>query len=497
MKKVAIIGAGIAGLSAGCYMQMNDYDCQIFEMSPNPGGLCTAWKRKGYTFDGCIHWLVGSSPTEELHKFWQELGVIKPNNFINFDDAGEYEDGSGKVFTLYTNPGKLREEMIGFAPEDTETIDEFIGAIREISKYKIPISKAPQLYNLFELLKLASSMTPYMKFLKKWDISLSEYSRRYKNEFLRKIFKLFFSEIYDFPTSNILFMLSWMGNKCGYPIGGSLAITNSLEKRYLELKGKINYNSKVGKIIVDNGKACGVELENKERFDADIVISAADGHNTIFDMLEGKFLDKNVKEVYNKLNVYPSIMQVSLGISDRFEGVAGSISFPAKEIIKIDSSNELKTIKLNIFNYDPTLAPEGKTSVVSFFRADYFYWTSLKNQNVKRYAAEKEKIAKHVIESMDNRFPGISAKVEVFDVATPSTYVRYTNNWQGSYEGWIPNIKSFSTRINNTISGLENFYMAGQWVMPGGGLPTGAITARFAAQYICKKDRKKFKTLSE
>ena len=116
MKKVIIIGGGIAGLSTGCYMQMNDYDCRIFEMSPNPGGLCTAWKRKGYTFDGCIHWLVGSSPTEELYKLWQELGVIKPNNFINFDDAGKYEDGSGKVFTLYTDPGKLREEMMKVCP---------------------------------------------------------------------------------------------------------------------------------------------------------------------------------------------------------------------------------------------------------------------------------------------------------------------------------------------------------------------------------------------
>ena len=46
----------------------------------------------------------------------------------------------------------------------------------------------------------------------------------------------------------------------------------------LELKGKINYNSKVVKIVVDNGKACGVELENGEIFDADIIISAADGH---------------------------------------------------------------------------------------------------------------------------------------------------------------------------------------------------------------------------
>ncbi|NOY37521.1 MAG: NAD(P)/FAD-dependent oxidoreductase, partial [Chlorobi bacterium] len=54
---VIIIGAGFAGLSAGIYARMNGYRTQIFEMHNLPGGLCTAWKHKGYTIDGCIHWL--------------------------------------------------------------------------------------------------------------------------------------------------------------------------------------------------------------------------------------------------------------------------------------------------------------------------------------------------------------------------------------------------------------------------------------------------------
>ena len=57
-KKTVIIGGEIAGLSAGCYAQMNGYETEIYEMHNLPGGLCTAWQRKGYTFDGCIHWLV-------------------------------------------------------------------------------------------------------------------------------------------------------------------------------------------------------------------------------------------------------------------------------------------------------------------------------------------------------------------------------------------------------------------------------------------------------
>lgn len=57
---ILIIGAGIAGLATGCYAQMNGYQVRILEAHNLPGGLCTAWRRQGYTFDGCIHHLGGS-----------------------------------------------------------------------------------------------------------------------------------------------------------------------------------------------------------------------------------------------------------------------------------------------------------------------------------------------------------------------------------------------------------------------------------------------------
>ncbi len=47
-QSIAIIGAGIAGLAAGCYAQMNGYDSEIFELHDLPGGLCTAWERRDY-----------------------------------------------------------------------------------------------------------------------------------------------------------------------------------------------------------------------------------------------------------------------------------------------------------------------------------------------------------------------------------------------------------------------------------------------------------------
>jgi phytoene dehydrogenase-like protein len=55
---------------------MNGYVTTIFEHHTLPGGLCTAWKREGYTIDGCIHWLVGSSPESGMHRAYDALWVV-------------------------------------------------------------------------------------------------------------------------------------------------------------------------------------------------------------------------------------------------------------------------------------------------------------------------------------------------------------------------------------------------------------------------------------
>jgi len=78
------------------------------------------------------------------------------------------------------------------------------------------------------------------------------------------------------------------------------------------------------------------------------------------------------------------------------------------------------------------------------------------------------------------------------DVATPMTYERYTGNWQASYEGFLPTPKTVKSTIPNRLPGLKNFYMAGQWVRVGGGIPTGVSMGREAVKCICKEDGIRF-----
>ncbi|MGB7355391.1 MAG: FAD-dependent oxidoreductase, partial [Acidobacteriaceae bacterium] len=72
-KKIVIIGGGIAGLSAAVYALRCGYAVDLLEMNSQAGGLAMSWERGGYTFETCLHWLVGSRPGADFHERWREL----------------------------------------------------------------------------------------------------------------------------------------------------------------------------------------------------------------------------------------------------------------------------------------------------------------------------------------------------------------------------------------------------------------------------------------
>jgi phytoene dehydrogenase-like protein len=492
-KSITIIGAGIAGLSAGCYGQMNGYDTQIFELHNKPGGLCTSWKRKNYIIDGCLHWLVGSSPSNNFYNIWQELGALPGPRIIDHDEFIRIEGPGDKAFTVYTDVDKLERHMNELAPHDKKVIEKFTNAIRACAKVEMPIDKAPELYGPLDGAKLLTKMLPFFELMNAWkNVSIHDFAQEFTDPFLRQVFPLTFN-LPDFPMMAMLMTLAWMQQKAaGFPEGGSLAFSRAIERRYLSLGGKIRYKAPVTKILVDNGAAVGVSLANGKEHRADIIISAADGHATIFQMLGGKYIDGKVREYYEKMPIFPPLIQVSLGVARSFAGESRLLLYHLKQPTVI-AGREEKLLGVEIYNFDPTLAPPSKTVIDVKLYADYDYWKNLK-QNPKLYKAEKEKVAKQTIELLEQRFPGISKQVEMCDVATPMTWERYTGNWRASFEGWLITTKTFGMSMSKTLPGLKNFYMCGQWVEPGGGVPSAALSARNLIQVICKRDKKSFIT---
>jgi phytoene dehydrogenase-like protein len=493
-KSMIIIGSGLTGLSAGCYGRMNGYKTKIFEMHSVPGGVCTAWKRKNYTIDGAVNWVIGTKPSDAYHRFWEELGVAQNWEVYNHELTLAVENREGRRFNLYCDADRLERHMLDIAPEDADAIRELTGAVHRASMFTFPSDKPAELYNIIDMVKMVR-MLPLMRFMKKWTkVTVGDFVSRLESPFLREILSLAFPG--DSPMAMIVMMLGWQHAKAaGYVIGGALPLAKAVEKRYLDLGGEVRYNARVEKIIVENDRAVGIKLADGGEHRADWVISAADGRTTIFEMLEGKYVDKEIKDRYESPNLFKPLVYVSLGIAGSLEGLPASIgglTYPLDTPIKIAGKEE-KAMTVRSYCFDPTLAPVGKNVAVVQYETDYDYWNDL-SRNPERYKEEKESITADIIAGIEQRFPGISGQVEMTDVATPVTWERYTGNWRGAYEGWMFDTESFTTTMKKTLPDLDNFYMAGQWVNPGGGIPTAVMSGNHTVQMICKQDRKKFTT---
>jgi phytoene dehydrogenase-like protein len=141
------------------------------------------------------------------------------------------------------------------------------------------------------------------------------------------------------------------------------------------------------------------------------------------------------------------------------------------------------------YHYDSTMAPKDKTAIVLRFESPWKLWENLEGEN---YRLEKEQIKKDAVKILETEYPGISEFIEVIDVATPKTDVRFTGVKDGAYEGFMPSKENMMNNLDMQLPKLKNFYMAGQWLFPGGGLPPSAQTGKWAVQLICKKENIKF-----
>ena len=148
---------------------------------------------------------------------------------------------------------------------------------------------------------------------------------------------------------------------------------------------------------------------------------------------------------------------------------------------------------VRIFNYGTHFSPPGKTIVQALLHSDWDFWEKLL-QDRPAYEAEKKRVCAETLERLEAHYPGITVKVELTDIATPYTTWRYTLNHKGAFMGWVPTPKALRTLLPKTLPGLENFYMAGQWIMPGGGVPPCLYSGRHVLQLLCKRDGKKFCT---
>jgi phytoene dehydrogenase-like protein len=500
--RVIVIGAGVAGLAAGCYAQMSGMRTHVFEKHVLPGGCCTAWARQGYLLDYCIEWLIGTGDGNEANQVWRELGALDGKRIVDFGLFNRVVDESGRSVTFYNDADRLEQHLLGISPTDASLIRSFCRDLRRFAGISLyPFLTPPPLRTPRERLRFLRQVLPrFPLFWRTGATSMNSFADRFADPLLRRAFRnIFFQDPETFPLLPYLFNLAAAYNRnAGFPQGGSLGLARSIEKRYTGLGGAITYRAAVERILVADGRAVGVQLKNGTRHYADHVISACDGRTTVYRLLDGRYTSPRIDRLYDELRhrpgvVYPGVVSVFIAVDgEAGAGEAHSTTYllSAQDRAQLPGALQGSLVTQIRSRYSDEFAPPGKTLIHCTYFSDYAYWKTLRSSDRRAYWDRKRQVSGFVRSFVEQHLPGAAGRATVIDVATPVTMERYTGNLNGSILAWLAFsdadrvVAKLIGKDRMRIPGLSGFSMAGQWVN-GGGLIRAASSGRFAVRYLC------------
>jgi phytoene dehydrogenase-like protein len=344
-----------------------------------------------------------------------------------------------------------------------------------------------------EKMKLLVRYFPMLFTIVRWKRrDVAAYLAAYRNPFLREALMVVAGDARMSALVLVMVLGFRSRNNAGYVVGGSRAFAQAIADRYARLGGVLHYGAQVESVTVENRRVTGLRCADGKAIPASTVVSCADGRATLFKMLQGQYLNKQLRYAYSNCEAFPSLFQASLGVNLTFPETPQTISLPLSRPLLVDATTRHDRLEVAMFGRDSKLCPAGKTILIVRFAANFDYWSNLKRSRPGDYAQAKQALLREIIGILGQRFPGLADHLEQSDLATPATFEHFTGNWQGSIQGWLPTPRILGRRFPKMLPGLKGFYMAGHWVEPGGGLPSVALSGRYVAQMICARDGRAF-----
>jgi phytoene dehydrogenase-like protein len=474
--KLVIIGGGLAGLSAGCYARASGFDVTIIEHNLALGGVCTAWQRGPYLVDGCIHWLTGGP----FLRLYEELGIVPDVELRPLDAFTTYRQARDHwEVTLTADLQRTQDALRAIGPEDTDELARLFEGASRMADLNPHVDRPPELATLSDRLRsvwdLRDHVGTFLHFRKPLGVWIND---DLKSPQLRGLFQRLLPA--ETPTLFLLMVLGYLARGwLSRPKGGTAQFRDALIERYQRLGGESVLNTTVEEILVSEGLARGVRLTDGTLMDAEMVVSTSSAPETVFRLLAGRFGAADWRARMDTWKMFQPIVLASYGVSMPLDGQPAMLLVDGIDPLTIGShSNDY--LYLRICNDDPAFAPPGHAVVQAMLQTEYDWWAT----RGARYQHEKDAIADRVLTSLDQHLPGVKAHVQMVDLATPLTFWRSARAWRGAFEGWLPTSEAFK-HVPKQLPGLDRFYMAGQWVEPGGGVPTAVMSGRQVVELVC------------
>lgn len=461
-----IIGAGIGGLVCACYLAKAGMKVLIIEQHDKPGGYCTTFKRKGFSFDAAAHSFGSYREGGNFRRIINELGVDGMIKITRFDPTDVILTPDFNI-TFWNDTKKTIDNLIDIFPKEKNNI---------INYYNFYNSQASN--DQLESIKL-------------------------KDKTFADFLSLFFTDAdlintISFPVLGNgglppSLMHAFTGTKIFreflidggyYPQGGMQELPNALCHIIKQNNGTIMLKKLVKKILVKNNTAIGVELDDKNSFFSKYVISACDITQTLNSFLGEAIVGEKITAKLKDMSPSISTFTLYIGIDEQFEGLPREGTniwhLPYCDLDKIFNNithGNLENFGSNGFMF--RVSP-GKRTILAFTGAPFstaLFW----KQN-------KQKMAMEFLNKLEKLIPNLKKHITYFDAATPQTHYRYTLNRNGANYGWAPTQSQLFDPDFRQKTRVQRLYSTGHWTAQTHGIPGVAYIGYNTAHLILKNE---------
>jgi len=488
-----IIGAGLGGLSCAAAFARQGFKPLVLEQHTIPGGYATTFKRPGgFVFDASLH-STGVGERDGVPNLIDGFPEITDIEFVPHKVLYRAIFPDHDIRVPHKNADGYIKLLIDAFPDEKAGIESLFqtmrGLVSDLGRYQtaggqVDMANFPKEF-------------PYLVkcFNSTWGAVLDS---QIKDPKLKGVISALWG-YFGLPPSklaSLYYILPVIGYLQGggyYPIGGSQKISDALRRFIEERGGKVLLKTRVESILVKDHGAYGVKAADGAEYLGRVVVSNANAYDTVHKMMdEAEYLKAYLARM-DTFSVSLSSFQVFLGLKRDLIGEVGikeseifyETGYDAEEGYRQALNAEVEKGGYGLTLYDNLYkghSPEGKNtlSIITLqgyepwrkYEADYFAGKK------DAYRAEKERMADVLIKKIEETLlPGLSKAIEVREVATPLTNLRYTSNTRGAIYGWDQTLDNSEPRRLPHKTPIKSLYLAGAWTRPGHGygavIPSG------------------------
>ncbi len=490
-----VIGAGLGGLSCAATLAHQGFKTLVCENTGQVGGCCSSYDYQGYRFD------IGASVVElewVIDELFEGMGKKTADyiDFIPVDPIYGFITADGRRFSYPVDVAGTREVIAGLSEEDAEAWDRFAQVGSEAIRKAFGRVMSKPMATMKDMMRVGLENPAMMKFLKYFIMNFeSTLCQFFKSDTVRASMCLqsYFIGLPPALCPGYVAFLAYSEHEgVFYPRGGMIAIPQGIASAFRESGGEIMFNATVRKVLLEGGRACGVELADGTQISSRMVVSNINAKTLYLELVGEENLPAWAKRAIKSYEVSMPSPMIMLGL-DKKPDLDAHHTIPYSTLDEMNRiwfeeylNNRIPEFGAGLISWpthaDPSLAPQGHHCLNMIAFAPYEPaegdWDQIKDRYLETQLDVLEKT--FGVKIKDN--------VVVARVNTPKDFERMLRHPRGAVYGLQNDVTcSAAFRPGARSRAVKGLYLTGASTHLGGGVaPT--IGSGMVAGELMRKD---------